>query len=318
MNKTQFKIMIATSSDVVEGDSTKEKTKRENGKGSPQMVNAVIMLMVIFGIFLTSCNTKEKDGLLSSASAIESFRNTSIPKDMGGLKYGGLTLPDGTTSNLSQNNSKLSMKLPKGVVFAALVHDEVISSEEGGYTCTSDCSGGCDVVKLGGEIGCSACPKESPQVCTGQHDTGADSFPFGRGGGFIDLRQGISFVETINPDDQLDGPSWDVLLKHPDVEKNFERFFQSLWLEDSPKAQNSKLAVVNVYGTFIRMYVPKNMEENSRIANAILSGERVTCKCSSDESGCVYQEITTSGWPKIKIGDRCVAGSCKSCTMLEE
>lgn len=262
---------------------------------------------------LVACN--EEDTQNSPIS--EQSTNLKIPNDMGGIRFGGVVLPKGTKSEVSNDGSTLKVYLPEGILYVASLNNELIETDKGGYTCTSTCDGGCDVVKLGEDIGCTACPEGSTEACTGKReDVGIYSIGQGSGGGFINLDQGISFVTSSDKKvGNFQTPDWDVLVQHPKVEKQLTSFINELWPEGDIDLNNSDLALVNVFGTYIRMNVPNGFA-NTRVANEIISGDDVSCDCSSGEGGCVHEEITIgAGLFKKKIGDKCVAGGCESCTM---
>lgn len=276
----------------------------------------LITLVFIFAQFLSACQESAREDL--PVTVDENL--LAIPENMGGLNFGGVILPEGTTSSVSSDKSTVTIRLPENFVYLARLNNELLLADEGGYTCTSTCSGGCDVVKLGKDIGCSACPEGSTEQCVGQ--SAKKSFnTIGQGseGGFIDLSKGISFVrsgEEATYSHTL--PTWDVIMMHPEVQKNFNNFIEELWPEGTRPAKSDKLARLNVYGTYIRVYIPADFEQ--RMASTTLSladAEKVDCNCSSsEEGGCDHEDVTIgSGILKKKIGDKCVAGACTSCTM---
>lgn len=240
-----------------------------------------------------------------------------IPADMGGINFGGVVLPNGTTSEVSEDGSTLNVKLPEGIIYIASFNNELLAADEGGYTCTSTCAGGCDVVKLGDNVGCSACPEGSTASCVGKHEnSGLYGIGQGSGGGFIDLSQGISFV---TPDDEKLGnfqsPVWEVLIQYPEVQEKLLAFVNELWPDETINYDKSKLVLTNVYGTYVRMHVPNSLM-NARAENELIAGDEVSCDCTSGGTGCVHEEVRAGvGSLSKKIGDKCVAGACESCSM---
>ena len=91
-----------------------------------------------------------------------------IPENMGGINFGGYILPEGTMSSVSADKGRIAVSLADNFIYIASDNGKILLADEGGYTCTSKCANGCNVVKLGNEIGCSACPKESSEKCIGQ------------------------------------------------------------------------------------------------------------------------------------------------------
>ncbi|MGB3463962.1 MAG: hypothetical protein WBA74_01775, partial [Cyclobacteriaceae bacterium] len=201
--------------------------------------------------------------------------------------------------------------------YIASLNGRLLLADEGGYTCTSKCSGGCDVVKLGKDIGCNACPENSTEKCIGQSSKSSYStIGEGKGGGFVDLSGDIAFVqvgeESVN-DYTL--PDWDVMMQHPAISAKFEKFVNDLWGGKEIQQKSAELALVNVYGTYIRLYVPSNLKE-AKPALRTVAGDEVTCSCSSEQNGCDHEDITIGkGLLSKKVGDKCVAGDCTSCTM---
>ena len=264
--------------------------------------------LLALAVLIAGCTTDDTAQLTEELQ--DQLQDTSIPTDLGGMNYGGVELPKGTLSSISDGGSTLTFTLPKGIVYAALSSGSVSMASDGSYTCTSTCSGGCNVVKFGSEVGCSSCPKESTETCTGQHGRSEFAIGDGEGGGLIDLNAGVSFVNAADANLQLEGPSWEVLMNIPEVAKKFEQFHDELWGQEEPGVTNSDQALVNVFGTFIRMYIPKKLKD-SGARDAVVAAD-VTCSCSSGSEGCTHEDVKKG---LIKVGDRCVAGGCTSCTM---
>ncbi|MEO9870775.1 hypothetical protein [Ekhidna sp.] len=245
--------------------------------------------------------------------------DTKIPADMGGINFGGVVLPKGTRSELSEDGSSLKVYLPEGIVYIAQdLNGDTGDADEGGYTCTSTCSGGCDVVKLGDEVGCSRCPEESTEKCVGKSsDDDEGIFPAlgaGIGGGFIDLNSGISFVLKNDKKPSLRAPEWEVLIKHPKVSEELDSFINEIWGDTDINIETSEVVVVSIFGTYISLKVPEGFT-SARTENEIIGGDEVSCDCTSGVGGCTYEAIKKFG---ATIGHKCIAGGCESCTMTWE
>ena len=243
---------------------------------------------------------------------------------MGGFQIGNLIMPEGTHALPSTNRSRLSFTLPEGVIYVANNGGTLGIAKDGTYTCTSDCSGGCDVMSIGENVFCSACPEGSTESCLGKWGDKEEieeiqqSFLIGDGnnGGFIDLNQGITFASEIPTENRFTEPAWDVLIKTPQVAQAFSEFYGGLWPNGTPDFNRAKLAVVNVFGTYVRLYVPASMATSARLGPSIAMANEVSCGCSSGTGGCTQEDITKGeGEEAIKIGDKCIAGGCVSCTM---
>jgi len=237
-----------------------------------------------------------------------------VSEDFSNVQYGDLILPEGTVGTYSADKSSVKILLPKNIKYIANQGNTTITAFGGEYTCTSTCSGGCDVVLFGGNVGCTACPEGSSDECVGKHTkkkTIEDNFQIGdgTGGGFINLDKGITFSQKSDIEHQLDAPDWDVLINHPIVNKKFDEFYRSYWPSGEPDVKNSKSIVVNVFGANVKLFMPLQMDNRNV---PVIEGDDVTCKCSSGSSGCTYKAVKKG---IIKVGDSCVSGACTSCTM---
>lgn len=282
-----------------------------------------LLTLVSFAFYACSNNDAKSVILDEIANQKELFQDTTIPSDMGGLKFGSLLLPKGTISKISQNGSRLDFKLPENYVYAAKdATGKVFFAIEGSYTCTSTCSGGCDVLKLGDNIGCSACPAGSTEPCVGQRgkrnvqksDKYSHQIGDGNDGGLINLKNGISFITTrtarnkrILPENT---PNFEFLTKHPKIKAEFDLFFNEMWDGELPNENNSKPVLVNFYGKVISLLIPIEIYQTSEIQ--FIAGDTISCSCSSDTGACILKPIKKTF---VIIGYTCVAGDCTSCTM---
>jgi hypothetical protein len=274
-----------------------------------------IITILILGVILYACSNDEIS-LKEIPSQEESLQDAKIPSDMGGLKFGNLTLPKGTISKISENGSKLDFKLPNGYTYIATDESgKVFLANEGSYTCTSTCSGGCDVAKLGNNIGCSACPEGSAAPCTGKRGKTTKKKGLQIGDGFngriVEIKNSIKFLykETLIQNKNVKSIKFDSLLNNFKIRNEFYNFVNSVWKGKIISDNNYKKVLANIYGTTIVMYVPKDYKQNSKVA---LDGSNVSCNCNSGSSGCDLEGIFKG---LFRIGDKCVAGSCNSCTM---
>ena len=76
-------------------------------------------------------------------------------------------------------------------------------------------------------------------------------------------------------------PAWDLLIKTPQVAQAFSEFYGGLWPNGTPDFNRAKLAVVNVFGTYVRLYVPASMATSARLGPSIEMAEEIGCTCSS-------------------------------------
>ena len=286
--------------------------------------NKLLLLFIIsiIGIISYACiNDKVEENVVDGVSnlEIEQYRETKIPTDMGGIKFGSLVLPKGTISTISQNGSRLDFKLPKNYIYAATDNTgKAFFTHEGSYTCTSTCSGGCDVVKFGNEIGCSACPEGNSDPCVGERGKNMQKngaiehqIGYGQNGGIINLEYGISFITHQSKKTKNENsPNFDVLISHPKIKMEFDLFLNKIWGDKTPNLKNAKEVLVDVYGEIISLYIPLEMHKNSTFQ--FINAAKISCKCSSGDSGCKLEPIKKG---IMTIGQSCKAGSCTSCTM---
>ncbi|MEL7146652.1 MAG: hypothetical protein AAFO69_09815 [Bacteroidota bacterium] len=277
-----------------------------------RLINLWMIVCITF-LVLVACTTDDVNR--EAEELLHQLQDTAVPSDLGGLHEGHLVLPKGTMSSLSADGSTLIYTLPEEVHYIANENGELAMATMGSFTCTSKCSGGCDVVKFGEQLGCSACPEGSTDDCVGSRGLAGFSVGDGDGGGFINLQKGISFLTAADMDMQQaepiwTGPSWNVLMSHPEIARSFNSFYEELWNGAEPDLEQAQLVLVSVFGTTVRLYVPSSLMTDGRLG--IIAGEAVTCECSSGTTGCKHEDIKKG---IIKVGDKCVAGNCTSCRM---
>lgn len=234
---------------------------------------------------------------------------TAIPEDLGGIYLGYFVGPAGTQAVLSKDGSVLTYRLPEGYVYAGIGENgELITLNSGCYQCTSSCSKGCDVVRLGDMVGCSACDENSPgsKVCTGSP---CDVMYQLEQAGLVNLKTGISVINHIDSVKDLrhDLPSWEVLEKIEAVQQELNHFVEEVW-GNNFNAENGKWVVVNFFGAAARFLVPADYAASARTVEA----EGTSCSCKQGD-GCTYEAIYRMG---IKIGEICHSNGCHICQMI--
>ncbi len=233
---------------------------------------------------------------------------TAIPDDLGGLYLGGFVAPPGTKAVLSDGGRVLTYTLPEGYVYAGLGKDQsLVTLTSGCYQSTSYCNNGCDVVRLGDTVGCSACDPNSTgsKVCTGSP---CDVMQMMDEGGIVNTLAGIKFVERAADISGLrnDLPAWKVLEKMEVVQNELSRFITETW-GDRVLAEDGKWVVVNFFGAAAKMLVP------SDYATArTLSAQNTSWNCTQG-SGCTYEAVYRMG---IKVGEICRSGGGNNCQMI--
>ena len=280
-----------------------------------------VLVTLLFSFSFIACSSDENN-LENGNYQKELLQSTEIPSDMGGIKFGSIVLPKGTMSQISKDGSRLDFKLPKNYIYVAIDADgKAFLADSGSYTCKSTCSGGCDVVKLGEVVGCSACPEGSTESCTGSRreetiEAEKSSFKYqigdGNMGGLVNLENGINFITEFSKtkNSNKNAPNFDILMKLPKFKSEFNSFFDKLWTGKSLSNENSKAVLVDFYGNVISLQIPLENFKNS--TEVLEEGDDISCSCSSGSSGCSLKEIKRGF---ITVGHSCVAGDCTSCTM---
>jgi hypothetical protein len=280
---------------------------------------SIITILITSAIFHACSNDETENNIPNEVSSKKQLiQETKIPLDMGGIKFGNLLLPKGTISVISQNGSRLDFKLPKNFIYVATdKNGKVFLADSGSYTCKSTCSG-CDVIRLGDNIGCSACPEGSTAACIGRRgkSTNTKKHQIGDGlnGRIVETKNSIHLIyegEKID-NNNIKPFKFNSLIDNTKIKNEFYNFVDNFWKGKTINKHNFKKVLASVYGTTIVMYVPIDYSPNSKFL--LSDGSNVSCNCDSGSSGCDLEGIYKAGG-LIRIGDKCVAGSCESCTM---
>jgi hypothetical protein len=235
--------------------------------------------------------------------------DVTLPEDLGGINLGPFIAPAGTKAIITNQGGTLRYELPDDYVYAGLNEGgDLVMLTAGCYECSSPCSSGCDVVKLGDTVGCSTCDKNSTgdKTCTGKP---CDIIYSLNNGGLLDLQAGISIVKDTDEAKKLraDMPTYEVLSKIPDVEAEIIRFIEDAWKGEEFIEENGSLVLVNFFGARALMLVP-----NKKVSGSSLRTEGTSCNCTSGTSGCDYEGIYKG---LIKVGETCRANGCTTCQM---
>lgn len=244
-----------------------------------------------------------------------------VPEVLNGATIAGLRFPDGTISNYV-TRGEVAFDFPTGWRLIDYNFGEGTYSYVKTYTCTSKCSGGCDVIYISDNVGCSSCPENDPQSCTGKW--GADNeqiiVPFadvdkalqGEKLVFVNFGVGINKVDNDSEVKELK-PLPNYLLNIPEVQALYKEFImreaQISSFNDELFSSDDRIlqpVMVNFLGFGCYLNIPVKKE------NAKLETRDPNCSCSSGQSGCTLEEIT-KGF--IHIGWKCTTGGCTSCTM---
>lgn len=272
-------------------------------------ITSVILVLITAVALITGC---QKNAKVPSREEI-SLTPESIPKVLYNASFGNLRIPNGTTTEVLNNGSTVKLNFPKGIYLVGTDSksgeiQQLIATE---YTCTGDCTKGCDVFYAGGQFGCSACDPNTI-VCTGK----AKSIAAIQGKGFVNFNAGISFIKDKKEAANLfAGP--DILLTIPKVREAMKGFNLKIHGTETPDFSNSKQfreVGLNLFGCLVTYMVPsasnRNSSNLSESVDELLSAVNWSCRCDAPagSSGCTKD--SGIGYKK------CTSGACTSCTMI--
>lgn len=269
-------------------------------------IASTVVLLFTTVALITGC---QKNTKVSSSEEI-SLTPESIPKVLYNASYDNLKIPNGTTTEVLNNGSTVKLKFPKGIILVGTTTDgEIFRVAETEYTCTGNCTKGCDVIYAGGSFGCSACDPATV-TCTGK----AKSIAEIQGKGFVNLDAGISFVKNKSEASSLfAGP--DVLLTIPQVREAMKAFNLKIHGVEEPDFSDKKQfreVALNLFGCLVTYMAPSQSNSNaSRLSEEeFVDAASWSCRCDAPagSSGCTKD--SGIGYKK------CTSGACTSCTMI--
>lgn len=271
------------------------------------LIASAILLLVTTVALTTGCQKNYKEPNNKEINLIPQ----SVPKVLHNVYYNNLKIPDGTTTEVINSGSAVKLKFPPGIFLVGTTSSGEISKVDGTeYTCTGDCTIGCDVFLVGNTFGCSACnPAEI--VCTGK----AKSLEKVQGKGFVNFNAGISFVKNEEEASSLyAGP--DALFRVPEIRKAMKAFNLKIHGIENPDFSDSKQfreVKLNFFGCLVIYMAPSKSNPNaSKVEEDLIEPKNWSCRCDAppNSSGCT--EESGQGYKK------CVSGACTSCTMIVE
>jgi len=272
------------------------------------LIASTIVVLFTTVVFITGCQKNANE----SGNEEISLTPESIPKALFGASFDNLRIPDGTTTEVLNGGSTVKLHFPKGIYLMGTDKSGTIQQVGGTeYTCTGDCSKGCDVIYAGGSFGCSACDP-STITCTGK----AKSLSEIQGKGFVNFNAGISFIkdkrEAVN---LFAGP--DILLTIPEVREAMKAFNLKIHGTENPDFSDSKQfreVGLNLFGCLVTYMAPSISNRNSsnlRVGeDELVDAGSWSCRCDAPagSSGCTKD--SGIGYKK------CTSGACTSCTMI--
>ena len=260
------------------------------------MKKNVIFAGVFFVVFIAtlSCDKRSVEG-------VGGFENFKIPAILNGAKFGGLQLPDGTTTHIENGGSTVRFEYPKGIkYFKKDSRGNIIGDSGGSYTCTGGCVKGCDVFYVGGSFACSQCEPSSIS-CVGKSNpqnrvVDSDEAE----GAFVNLNQKIAFVSDEDEIGKMK-PAPSFLFDIPEVRDEVLAFNRKVYGVDRPEVswenkKDFKVVVVNFFGSAVRYLIPASY--HSKLTNArisTVSGSKIACTCQDAQSagGCKDKSMMT-------------------------
>lgn len=242
-------------------------------------------------------------------------QGTSVPSVLYGAEMNGRKIPDGTTTRLTNNGTRVELTFPKGIKFVSVRDGKLNYMPATCYECTGQCSEGCDVLYVNDKFGCNQCDNGSS--CTGRSIECPQHLHLATKGGFVNLHAGISFAKaSANLErDFLQGPGIDLLMQIPEVAEAMKAFDKRIFGTENPDYSaikgGTRPYLMNVFGTPVIYHVPESYVASARLSAedlySIAPGDEITCDCRSGSSGCEYD--SGLGWKG------CISGDCVTCMM---
>jgi len=273
------------------------------------LITATIFFLITAVVLFTGCQKNAKE----PTSEEISLTAESIPKVLYNASFDNMRLPDGTTTEILNNGSTVKLSFPKGIYLIGVnsVSGEIQRLSETEYTCTGDCTKGCDVIYAGGSFGCSAC-EPSTITCTGKSKNLTEI----QGKGFVDFNAGISFIKSKEDAAKLfAGP--DNLLNIPEVRKAMKAFNLKIHGSENPDFTDKKQyreVGLNLFGCLVTYMAPSTLNHNyfnlRGGEDELVDAASWSCRCDAPagSSGCTKD--SGIGYKK------CTSGACTSCTMI--
>lgn len=285
------------------------------------MKNSILFLfLLIISTFITSCNYDDKfESVDKSFDVNQQF-----------------TLPSGSKFLIDKAANTVRFELAPGYALMGETSEGYLSKMYDGGTLTCNCSSpsnaGCSPFVATGPKGeITGCSMNNCTSCTGKISASKDGVSqemLLEKTQIIETETPVSFVTETSEYDKLRNPTSKIMNSEFAKKelKNFLRGFQTNNAEllqkitDIDQLENIGyiLTPLNFYGYKIFVPIDKtlnltatNMAVNEVIAKLYDGGGKYSCKCNTDEGGCVLtkQSVIIGGavW--------CEAGSCGSCSM---
>ncbi|GAB3735865.1 hypothetical protein GCM10027594_17020 [Hymenobacter agri] len=298
-----------------------------------------LCLLLFVASFFYACHRAD------APDPVNQVTESTIPKVLYNFKMEGVALPDGTRTVVDTHGSRVTLVYPEGIKYLkGGDYDTPLNRLDGGgsYTCTGECSDGCNVFYVQGSFACSQC--KDGKACTGKASNGFTS----EGGGFINAAAGIQFLSSRLEAKELARTK----LQAPDNLFRYQAIRESLMslnrrvhgVSDPTEnvvqhPERYRHVAINVFGFITDYAVPvKFLEEETAKKNSarpqsskllsyqdvfVVAGENATsangvasreapdsdfsCNCLSGGAGCTAE----SGFG-YKM---CKSGNCDSCKM---
>lgn len=268
-------------------------------------IASLTVLLIMTVAFITGCQKNSQE----SEDEQTGLTSESIPRVLYNARCAGLKIPDGTTTEILEDGATVRLTFPDGIFLVGNTDaGEEIRTEFMDYTCTGDCTKGCDVIHAQGSFGCSSC-NPATITCTGKEKNLEKIM----GKGFINLNAGINFVKNKKEASSLfTGP--DILLTIPEVQEAMKAFNMKIHGSENPdfsRREQFREVGLNLFGCLVTYMAPggSNPGASTMPESEMLDAEGWSCTCDAPagSSGCTKE--SGMGYKK------CVSGACTSCTM---
>jgi hypothetical protein len=237
---------------------------------------------------------------------LPSIDATSIPSVLQGAYLGELRLPDQTTTEILNGGSTVRFHFPRGIYLVGRdTAGQIRMLTETDFTCTGDCTEGCNVFYIRKHFACSQC-EPGTISCTGK----SLSLSGLQGYGFVDFKQGVHFVKDTQQIKYLFSPP-DALFDIPEVRKGMEQFNMANYGVAHPDFSHPEAyrpVAVNLFGCLVTYLVLKNGQlRTDANVSELIDASSWYCHCDQGDTGCTME----SG-----LGYKmCKKGNCISCRM---
>jgi hypothetical protein len=279
------------------------------------MKKIIFTLFTIITIGTVSCQKESAIESEQTTQRVKGLEKFEVPSILVDARIGDIKIPNGTKTFVENNGATVRFEYPAGIrYFGKDSQGNILSTTAGSYTCTGNCTKGCDVFYAGGQFGCSAC-QPNTITCTGKAENN-NLMMSDVDGGFINLNSKIRVLSSGEDLDKLQ-PAVSFLFQIPEVQKNMMAFNKEIYGVENPTVdwkdqKNYQSVVIDLAGVAVKYLMPRsyfNKKSNARVS--MMTGNQIVCACKDSPSpgGCTHKTGALGAY------ESCVSGACISCNM---